>query len=455
MKIISYTIILISTIHQVFASCDCSSNCNSENISKITKYEIQIPDSLNEYTMGFSSGIGSGITLKGITKEGNIEFYSISDRGPNYTIQCSNHTNDTIIFPRPDFSPFIGVVSLTPNKSATLTHAISIKTNGQKITGLPIPEVASKEGSSIPTDLTFKLIPADTKGFDTESIDVDAEGNFWLGDEYRPSLIKVEGATGEITKVLTPGNGLPEILKHIQKNRGFEALAIAPNGKIYAAIEGILDFNGQTTNSANFIRIIELDPKTSQTRTLAYPHDKDSYKTPLAAKIGDLAAIDNSHFLIIEQGKTGNGMRNLIYIIDITQATDISNTTLTDGRPLEYASPEELLDIQFIKKSPICNAAECQWPHEKLEGIAIIDSKTIAITNDNDFGFSLSINDINSERVKEYSVDFENQQLLRHNKQTQDKVDIKINKTASTDIWIIELKKELLNFMDAKDSSKN
>lgn len=450
MKKLIYAFILISVNYSSFAHYNCSSRYEYGNIFNISKYEIEIPSSLDKYTMGFSSGIGSGISFKGITCEGNLEFYCISDRGPNYTIEGTDYAKHTIIFPRADYSPFIGTICITPEKSATLTQATLLKVNGQNITGLPTPESIAKDAGSIPANPSFKRLLACPKGFDPESIDMDAEGNFWIGDEYRPAIIKAQVATGEIIETFTPGNGLPDILKNCPNNRGFEALAVAPNGKIYAALESIMDFDGKAKNSANFIRIIELDPKTKQTKTFAYPFDKYSYTSPSRAKIGDLAAIDDTHFLLIEQGQTPCGMRNIVYIIDLANTTDISDIALPNGLPLEYGSISELSNIKFIKKSPIFNAPDYEWPHEKLEGLAIINPKTIAITNDNDFGFSMSINGINSHHVCGYNVDYNTQKLMRHKQETQDKVDLHIDRAASTEIWVIQLCKNLLDFMDSE-----
>lgn len=447
MKTIKYISLLLSTTYLTCVNLYSTSIGNSENISNISKYEINIPASFDEHTLGFSSGIGSGLTLKNITENGNIEFYAITDRGPNYTIQGTDYAKHTIIFPKPNFCPFIGVITVVPNKSATLTHVLPLKINGQKINGLSIPKTSTTAYSSIPTDLSFQLLQPSLNGLDTESLDIDAEGNFWVGDEYHPALIKIQGSTGEILEILTPENALPKIIENGPSNRGFEALAITPNGKIYVSMESILDFQGNTQNSANFIRIIELDPITKQTRTLAYPYDKSSYKTPLAAKIGDLAAIDNSHLLIVEQGKTPNGMRNLIYIIDISKATDISHISLPNGCPLEYASLDELSNIRFIEKSLVFNANDHSWPHSKLEGLAIVNPRTIAITNDNDFGFSLSISGVDSEQVCGYSVDYTTQQLLKDKQPTHEKLNVHINQNAHTNIWLIEFKKNLLEFL--------
>lgn len=442
-RIFIFLIVLVTL--SVFANYNSSQKSSTEYVSQITKYEINVPSAFDEYTMGFSPGLGSSLTFKEITEDGNIELYSITDRGPNYTIVGVNYTNNTIIFPKPAFSPFIGIITIVPDQSATLTHVISIKDDGHQITGLPITKPDSNSTLSIPTNSKYRRLSADPKGFDTESLDTDSEGNFWIGEEYRPSLIKVQATTGEITEIYSPGEGLPEILANGPYNRGFEALAVAPNGKIYASMESILTFNGDTKTSANFIRMIEFDPKTKKTRTFAYPYDKNKYLFPLTAKIGDMAAIDDTHFLLVEQGATSSGMRNLIYIIDISDVTDISNLTLPNTLPLEYASAQELSDIKFIKKSKVFDAVDHGWPHEKLEGVAIISSNTIAIANDNDFGFSISVNGVNSQDVTEYNVDYENQILLKNGKETTDKVEFSIQKTP-TEIWIIEFRKNLLEF---------
>lgn len=448
MKPIIFSFILFTITYSAFSNHNYPLKSKSENTFKITQYEIEIPSIFDKYTMGFSAGLGSGITLKGIKSDGTIELYSINDRGPNYSILTTDDAYNTVIFPRPDYSPFIGVIRIIPKQAATLTQVISLKMDGKKITGLPNPDSKIARKPSIPTDINLKLLSPDPNGFDTESIDIDGEGNFWMGDEYRPALIKAQ-SNGEITEILTPGNGLPEIFKNGPINRGFEGLAIAPNGKIYAAMESILDFGGKTKYTANFIRIIELDPKTKKTRTFAYPYDKEAYLHPLFAKIGDMAAIDDTHFLLIEQGYTSSGkMRNIIYMIDISEATDISYVDSANNLPLEYAYLNELQEIQFVKKSLILNAQEVGWTHEKLEGIAIINDQTIAITNDNDFGFSISINGIDSEEVIGYSVDYDTQSLLRYGKETEDKIELNIDRKAPTNLWVIEFQKNLLDFVE-------
>ena len=111
----------------------------------------------------------------------------------------------------------------------------------------------------------MKKLSYDSNGLDTESIAVDSEGNFWTSDEYGPFIIKFD-KNGKEFQRYEPGNGLPEILKYRQPNRGFEGLTISPSGKVFAAVQSGLNVNGETDSTAQFTRIVELDPKTGKTR---------------------------------------------------------------------------------------------------------------------------------------------------------------------------------------------
>lgn len=422
----------------------------NNNILNIEKYTIAIPEEFNEYTKGFIPGLGSSITFKKNINSGHIQLYALCDRGPNYTISADKPHKSTIIFPEPTFSPFIGVIDIIKGKSANLTKVVTIKWNNELATGIPTPIGQHKDNSlPIPADLNFNSISAmGIIGVDPESLDIDGDGNFWIGDEYGPSIIKTN-RKGEIINILSPEIGLPKILENGPVNRGFEALAVAPNGKIYAVMESILDFNGQTKDTANFIRMVEIDPITNKTRMFAYSFDKNVYRNNLSVKIGDLVAIDDTHFLIIEQGMTDSGMRNIIYCIDISDATNISNIRL----PKEKITLRSM--VQTIKKTKLLDIREYNWPFEKLEGIALLSDDSIAITNDNDFGFSLSINGVNTQDVEGYTVDLNAQKLLRNGKETEDKIEVNIDKEAHTALWIVKFQKPILEIVGNKASPKS
>ncbi|MCX8043807.1 MAG: esterase-like activity of phytase family protein, partial [Desulfobacterota bacterium] len=185
-------------------------------------------------------------------------------------------------------------------------------------------------------------------------------------------------------------------------NRGFEGITIAPNGKVYAAVQSVLDINGETSKKALFTRIIELDPTTGNVRTFAYPIDP-VYKSAKDAKIGELCAISNAKMLVIEQGKDKNGvMRNLIYLADLANATDITGM-LIGGKEPEYvtkASDLAAAGITIASKSLVVDLRSLGWTYEKAEGLSILsDMKTLAVINDNDFGIKLVTKDGSNTEV--------------------------------------------------------
>ena len=259
---------------------------------------------------------------------------------------------------------------------------------------------------------------------DTESISVLKNGNYVVGDEYYPSISIVRRTDGEILKILVPGDGLPKILQHKNFNKGFEALTVAANGKIYGLLEGVIDLDKTSRENSKIIRMIEIDLETGNTRMFAYGFDYSNFKKSDDVKIGDIAAIDSENFILVEQGKNKNGKNtNLIYKIGIKDATDISNIKLSDNRELEHGNLSELKHISFVSKELILNPREYNWREDKLEGLAIVNEYTIAITNDNDFAIRGIEYDKTSPNIKIKPI-------LDHSSQ-------------KTNLWLIKFSKKL------------
>jgi hypothetical protein len=91
-----------------------------------------------------------------------------------------------------------------------------------------------------------------------------------------------------------------------------------------------------------------------------------------------------------------------IYRVDLREATDVSGDPasptglLIEGRTLEEltvdaADPAALLASHGIRAAAKVLAADLlqlpePYPHDKPEGIAILDDSTVAVSNDDDFG---------------------------------------------------------------------
>jgi hypothetical protein len=355
------------------------------------------------FPRGFEPSFGSGLHFLGRNGD-SLRFLAITDRGPNIDgplLGGDGTAEVTKVFPVPRFAPEFGEVRVSPSGARLVSATPLLREDGGAVSGVPPDPKSLAASVDVPLDESLAHLPYDRHSLDPEGIDVDRGGDLWLGDEYGPSIVRVDRATGRIRRRYAPGAGLPAILRHRQINRGFEGLAVTPAGKVYAILESVLDIDGRTLRAARFIRLIELDPATGHTRSFAYPHDVDLYASSGDAKIGDLVAIDDTRFLLVEQGKTQAGrLRNVLYRIDIGGATDVTKLRMKDGRELEHASEAELeaLGVRPISKRPILDLRSLGWTAKKAEGLAIIDDRTIAVSSDDDFGIrGMMIGDRDSE----------------------------------------------------------
>lgn len=370
-------------------------------VSHIDRYEVLLPARerlpyQGRYTSQFGPSLpfapGSGLSYRSTQADGSLLFWGIGDRGPNGDsprIEINGKLHASKVFLTPDFVPRLAEIRVTPGQQARVTRTIPLSYDSQPASGLPIAPGNTGATGEVALDERLQPLPFSPRGLDPEAIATDRDGNFWLSDEYGPFIVQAD-PQGRVLRQFAPGKGLPAILAQRQPNRGFEGLAITPSGKIYAAVQSTLDVDGKTKNTARFIRIVELDPASGLTRQFAYPLDLNDYARPGDAKLGDLVAIDDSHFALIDQGIGKHGMRNVVYVLDIAAAEDISTRQTGSGQALEYASASELAGLKFIRKQRVFDLRELGWQAEKAEGLALIPGG-IAVINDNDFSMQTRI----------------------------------------------------------------
>ncbi|MGL5614377.1 esterase-like activity of phytase family protein, partial [Cetobacterium sp.] len=390
----------------------------------LRKFDIEVPSQFMvpyngdepEFKDGFKTGFGSALAFKNINSDGTIEFYALTDRGPNADIPKYLKDGKSVpgkFFPAPNFTPSIGILKVD-DKKAEIIDKIELKdSTGKNITGLPLPLDRIGSTGEVALDLNMNSLGYDINGLDPEGIAIDKDGNFWISDEYGPFIIKVD-KNGRILEKLEPGNGLPEIVKHRVPNRGIEGLTIDKNGNIYAAVQSTLNVDGKTKDTAIFTRILKINPATKEVKTFAYPIDKN-YKSNSAAKIGDIYAVDEDKLLVIEQGKQKGKMENLIYLVDFSKADDITSLG-------NLESKGNNLKIKLGEKKLVVDLRKHGWDTEKAEGLTLLpDNKTIAIINDNDFGMAIN------EDVSPYHYNENEKQLYLNNKATNQKLTLKKN----------------------------
>ena len=388
-----------------------------------------------DFPHGFFPAVGSGLAFKGKASDGSLEFYGITDRGPNGdSPQAPNPDTLTVtaskMFPSPSFTPAIGLIAVS-NEGAVLKSMLHLRADAStRMSGRPLPGGVTGSSGEVPLNdtLTYDASKAgfDIYGIDPESLIYDAAQQvFWTSDEYGPFIAKIDAVSGIILKKYQPGSGkgqLPEVLRHRRANRGMEGLTQTKDGKLHGflqspidpldkgkSMEAVdafdLDQDGKKDDKikirdfAQLIRWLQFDPATESARLYAYP-----LHYPLAAagekwernrtgstKLGDVLALPNGRFLVIEQGMDDKGrVRNFLMLVEIpANATDIT----ADGIELEKnsidgtsPSAHRWREVVTLKKRVLLDLNAAGWQMEKAEGLTLVDEQTIALINDNDFG---------------------------------------------------------------------
>jgi hypothetical protein len=247
----------------------------------------------------------------------------------------------------------------------------------------------------------------DANGVAPEGIAVDPrDGSFWIADDYGPSILHV-GADGTIlTRFMPVGKGLdapgqnvvsllPGELARRQPMRGFEGVAISPDGtKLFAIMQSPLASPSQQAGEASRnVRLITLDISGPEPVVDGmYVYQTEPYQVAGAfeqagVRVSDLAAVSSTKLVAVEYESIDGGYYKMAYRVDLEQATNILDQTDFGGSSLEQAGDLAVLGISPAEKRPIANLASLGWQRDALEGVAMIDESTIAVVSDNNFGF--------------------------------------------------------------------
>ncbi|MDB5869532.1 MAG: hypothetical protein JWP96_1864 [Polaromonas sp.] len=422
--------------------------------ASITRRQVQAADSFYvpyegsnaatkaDFPKGFLPSYGSGLAFKARRADGTLEFYGLTDRGPNGdgpkvpAIAPATGTSDAKFFPSPSFAPAIGIITISP-AGAVLQSSMPIRfSTTLKASGLSI--AAGKVGHSgeVPLGDVAKYDPSKADfsdyGLDTEAIVVDAaRGVLWVSDEYGPFILKIDPATGTVLKKYQPGTGaadLPEVLAKRRANRGMEGLALdSASGKLHGYLQSPLtdslatatyaeSYAGSTVcetdtgakkrveRYARFTRWVEFDPTTETSKMYAYPLDCNDYAEGRTgnAKLGDLVSLGNGKFILIEQGTAPSGkVRNRLMLVEMGNATNIAaaayNPATSDLEKSSLSGTAELgasyASVVAMKKTMLLDLNEAGWLAEKAEGLTLVDDSTLALINDNDFGLKTAVLD--------------------------------------------------------------
>src|SRR5262245_15333473 len=235
--------------------------------------------------------------------------------------------------------------------------------------------------------------------FDIESIRVDRRGHFWFGEEFGPFLVETDargrvlrsevhlpnvvlpGSTSTGAEVMSPQNPfLGSLTPNLRGSNGFEGMAVSPSGRfLFPLLEGTVAgddaINGTVRKN---LRISKFDTKTE-----SYTGDTWIYKLePDGTNIGDMTAINDHQFLVIER----NGV----------------TATSTSGTPFKRIFIADLTGVPsggFAKKTLLVDLMNIDDPHDlngdgqtlftfpyvTIESVLPLDPSTLLVINDNNY----------------------------------------------------------------------
>lgn len=280
----------------------------------------------------------------------------------------------------------------------------------------PDPKTATRGSSNIKVGKVIQLSDPDKKipflivneasrkrlltgsDFDIESFVVAKDGTIWLGEEFGPFLLHVDG-TGKMLEapittpdfaagkdaskdqVRSPNN--PSVLAsspnpggatpaNLNASKGFEGMAINPSKtKLYPMLEGTV--LGDTPGT---LRIHEFDLASKKFMGVI-----GFYKLEDPANaIGDFTVINDNEYLVIERdnGSGDTAKTKRVYKIDLSKK-DASG----------MVQKELVVDLMNINDTsnlaPSSVNGTFKFPYVTIEDVLVLDANTILVANDNNY----------------------------------------------------------------------
>ncbi len=356
-------------------------------------------------------GFGSEISAHPTEKK---QFYALTDRGPNTTYNVNGDLGK--IFLDPSYTPKIGLFELQENGTIKKIKEILLKDpTGRNITGLPNKHFgATKE---IAYDQYGKVLEhgTDEYGLDSEGLVALKDGTFWVSDEYGPHIVHFNAEGIEIDRINAyegderrkSGYLLPLEFANRRQNRGMEGLTITPDQKVLIGImQSTMSNPDSSVTQSDLVRIVMINLENKAISQYLYKQEGKSYSNTA------IIALSAYEFLVAERDddfyKDNPQAFKRVYKIDIRNATDLEKVPenaqfkqdqhlglLIEGRTLEQyvlsKNWDGLVqhDIYPVQKTLVVDLVErLKYPHDKVEGLWIIDEQHLAVLNDDDYSFS-------------------------------------------------------------------
>ncbi|HEX8124781.1 MAG TPA: esterase-like activity of phytase family protein [Allosphingosinicella sp.] len=373
--------------------------------------EIDLPKG----KMRFRSGFGSGLSRRQGDPPGVV--WAVGDRGPNIKVETAVELygldrlrglageTGAKIMPRLDLGPAIAQLRVAGGRVELLRSFPICGPDGRPVSGLPVPGGPHTRHEPA-FDLDGRKLQPDPSGLDTEGLAALPDGGFWVSDEFGPSLVRLDGEGRVIIRLVPEGAGLqgaghpveerlPAIAARRQINRGFEALALSPDGsRLFVAFQSPLAHPDEKAHAqARHVRLWRLDRGTGEVAAeYLYPLDppetfeRDRAKGPFERsdlKVSELCWVGDDSLLVLERGS------ETTKIYKVTPADDLA---LPRGHLDQSTRPtvEELsageIALPVLAKQLLFSSDDAPEVGADLEGMAILSPFELLLVSDNDFG---------------------------------------------------------------------
>ncbi len=272
----------------------------------------------------------------------------------------------------------------------TAASRLTLNDANRKMPYAIVADAAFYPGSAIAVDPAIRAGRLLTGGdLDLESVRKDRNGNYWIGEEFGPFLVKAD-ASGTVQNVFrtpnvlglganpfvqSPSNPIPTGANNLPGSGGFEGMALNASGnKLYTLLERPL-----TTDTDQKRLLIQEFSLTTETFTGGV----FGYKLDAAGtNIGDMTAISDHEFLVIERnGVTATSASGTPF----KKIFKIDMSVLDAGG---FAQKTEVVDLMNIADPLDLNgdaSTTFTFPFVTIEDVLILDANTLLVVNDNNF----------------------------------------------------------------------
>ena len=378
--------------------------------------EVELPGG----TLRMTRGLGSGLARRVTDSPGLV--WAVGDRGPNFKVKVAVRTygvdglehlletEGAKIMPALEHGPALSCLRIEDDRVVHLETLTLRGGDGRALSGLPAPATAGAECEPI-FSLDGQALGTDPSGVDGEGIVALRDGGYWIGDEYGPSLLRLD-ATGAVQVRWVPAGAadafrgaaypvadvLPPLAAARRLNRGFEALALSPDERwLYLAFQSPLAHPDRDAHDASRnVRLWQLDAATGVLHAeyvyrLESPEAfaRDQAKGEFAqndVKVSEIVMVGPDRLLVLERGSASTKFFSVD--LDPSRATPARLHDPATRPTLEQLDEAGLTaaGVMPLVKTPVLDTDDDDRFPADVEGAVLLTPTTLLLVNDNDFG---------------------------------------------------------------------